>query len=156
MVGQNHVRRVSLCYQGSDNPVNPVEFFLGQVNAFPGRNEKFFVDPLCHSGIVVILGLQGAFIPGFWTAVTYEGCFFYLPAVFTFKTAAHIVALMAGSAHVVTDENFIACVGLFTMESVDAEVVWVVKTATVPCIDGSMTPYLLGNGGRILAGIFGY
>lgn len=156
MVSQNHVRRVPLFYQGSDNSVNPVELFLGQVNAFPGRSEKFFVEPLCCPGIVVIFGLQSAFIPGFRTAIAYERCFFYLSAVFTFKTAVHIVALVAGSAHVVTEEDFIACIGLFTMESVNTEVVWIVKTATIPCINGSMTSYLLGNGGWILAEIFGY
>ena len=77
-------------------------------------------------------------------------------AVFTFKTAAHIVALVAGYAHGVTEENFIACIGLFAMESVNSEVVWIVKIATIPCINGSMTPYLLGNGGWILAEISMY
>ncbi|MEY8332492.1 hypothetical protein AALB53_05185 [Lachnospiraceae bacterium 47-T17] len=128
---------------------------MGQVNAFPGRSKKFLVGSLCNSGIVVVLGLQGAFVSGFWAAVTHERSFFYVKAMFTFKTAAYIIALVAGSAHGITDEDFIACIGLFTMESMNAEIMWVIKAATVPCVDRSMAENFLGNGGRILAQEFG-
>lgn len=62
---------------------------------------------------------------------------------------------MAGAALRIADNQLAAGVFLFTMIAMDAEVIRVVKAASVPGIDLSVPKDFLGNGSRILTEITG-
>ncbi len=72
---------------------------------------------------------------------------------FRFKARTDLIALMTGAACVITDDQLVAGIGLFTAEPMDTEVVRVVKTASIPGVDTAMTKDLLRDRRRILAEI---
>ena len=110
---------------------------------------------MCGAGIVIILCLDRALVSGPITAITDIRSLLYLLAGFPFKTWADIVTSMAGTAKGITDDELVAGVGLLTAETVDAEVVGIVKTAPVPCVYNAVLPNLFGDSGRVFAEIFG-
>lgn len=155
MIGQDHVRRLSLFDQRCNDFINLVKPFSGQVNSGSGRSEAFFINPLGCFSIVNIFGLNGAFVSWRFAAIAYERSLFNLSAVFPLKLAAYIIAFMAGPAFGITDYKFPAGIRLPTVEAVNAKVIGVIKTAAVPCIDNPVSPYFFGDGRRVLAKIFG-
>ena len=107
-------------------------------------------------GIVFVLCLDGTAVPGFITAVTDIRCFLYLSAGFAFEPWTNTVTSVTGTAERVTDHDLVTGICFFTVETVDTEVVRVIKAASVPCINGPVPPDLFGNGRGIFAEIFGY
>lgn len=128
---------------------------MGQIDTGAGIGEKFLIHSVSSPGIVIILCLDRALVPGFIAAVADIGSLLYLFAGFPFKTRTDIVASMAGTAEGITEDELAAGIGLPAVVAMDAEVVGIVKTAPVPCIYNAMLPNLLGDGGRIFAEIFG-
>lgn len=63
---------------------------------------------------------------------------------------------MTGTAERVTDHELVTGICFFTVETVDTEVVRVIKAASVLYINGSVPPDLFGNDRGIFAEIFGY
>lgn len=106
-------------------------------------------------GIVIILCLDCALVPGFIAAIADIRSFLYLFAGFPFKTRTDIVTSMAGAADGITEDELAAGIGLPAVVAMDAEVVGIVKTAPVPCIYNAVLRNLLGDGGRVFAEIFG-
>lgn len=155
MISQDHIRRLSLFDQRTDNAIQFPEFFFSQVNTGTGIREKFLIHSVCGVSIIIILCLDGALVPGLITAIADIRSLLYLPAGFPFKPRADIVAPMAGTAKSIADNKLVAGVGLFTMVAMDTEVVGIVKTAPVPCVYNTMFPNLFGDGGGIFAEIFG-
>ncbi len=72
---------------------------------------------------------------------------------FRLKARTDLVALVAGTAGRITDDQLVAGVFLLAPETMDAEVVRVVKTAPIPGVDLSVATDLLRDRGRILAEI---
>lgn len=108
-----------------------------------------------RGGIVVILGMDRASVPGLVAAVAHERGLFNPWAAFPFETRADAVALMARSAQGVANDELAAGVGFLTAVTVNAEVIRIVEAAAVPGVNGSVFPDLPGNGGRILAEVPG-
>ena len=75
--------------------------------------------------------------------------------MFKHKAFAVLVAYMTGVAEVVTDDQLIADIGSFTAEAMDAEVVGVVERTFVPGVERPVPADFFGDGGGILAEIFG-
>lgn len=146
---------MSLLDQRGDNLVDLVEPFSGQVNAGSGGCTEFFVKPLCSFGVIIIFGLYGAFVPWFFTAIANERSLLNPAAMFPFKTAADIVAFVAGSAFGIANDKLSAGICLLAMVAVSTKIIGVNKTAAVPCIDGSVPPYFFRDRGRVFAEIFG-
>lgn len=110
------------------------------------ENEEYIL-----SDISEYLKVKGSYA----VAIAYERCLLNLTAMFPFKTAANVVAFVAGSAFGITDDKLSAGIDLFSVEAVGTKIIRVIKTASVPCIDGSVPPYFFGNSRGIFAEIFG-
>lgn len=74
-----------------------------------------------------------------------------MTAGFFYKTRAYMVTFMAESAHVITDDELVAGIRLLAMESMYAEVVGVIETASVPGVLDTMPPNFFRDSRRILA-----
>ena len=151
MIGEDHVGGLSLFDQRSDNRINVMHFGSGFINTSPGRGTEFFVMALGSMSIVIILRWYGAqvFLSG--AAITDKGSPVQPSAGFLFKPRAHHVTFMAGTAQSITDDDLLTCICLFAAESVDTEVIRIIKASLIPCILDPMYPDLLGDSGRILA-----
>lgn len=68
----------------------------------------------------------------FLTSIADIWCFLDLPAGFPFKVGADTVAFMAGTAEGIADDQLATCICFFTVIPVDAEVVRIVETSSVP------------------------
>ena len=68
------------------------------------------------------------------TAVADVGRFLKACAGFFFKGGADLVALMAGTALTVTDEELVTYVGPAAAVTVDAEVMGIIEAPPVPCV----------------------
>ena len=90
---------------------------------------------------------------GLIAAVTDIGGLFDPAAVFRFKVRTDVVADVAGAAQGVTDEQLPTGILFPAFVSADTEVIGVIKTAPVPCIDSAVPPDLFRDGGWILAEI---
>jgi len=88
-----------------------------------------------------------------FAAVTDIGSPFDPAAVFRFKIRTDIVADVAGTAQGVTDNQLPAGVLFPAFESADTEVIGIIKTAPVPCINNAVAQDLFRDGGGILAEI---
>lgn len=141
MVGYDHIGGLSLRNQRSNNLVNLVEPFSSQVNAGSGGCTEFFVKPLGSFGVIIIFGLYGAFVPWFFSAIANKRGLLDPVAMFPFKTAADIVAFMAGSTFGITNNKLSTGICLLAMVAVFAKIIGVCKTAAVPCIDDPVAPY---------------
>ena len=85
-------------------------------------------------------------MPWFTAAIADVRSLFYLTAVFAFKTAADVVAAMAGTAQSVTDDQLVTGIRFPASVSVDTEVVGIIKTSAVPCVNNAVLPNLFGDG----------
>ena len=101
--------------------------------------------------IVLILGWYGAQVFLSEAAITDKGSPVQPSAGFLFKPRAHHVTFMAGTAQSITDDDLLTCICLFAAESVDTEVIRIIKASLIPCVLDPMYPDLLGDSGRILA-----
>lgn len=108
-----------------------------------------------RGGIVVILGMDGASVPGLVAAVAHERGLFHAWAAFPFETRADAVALMTGAAQGIADDELAAGVGFLTAVTVNAEVIGIVKAAAVPGVNRSVFPDLPGDGGGVLTEVPG-
>ena len=81
-------------------------------------------------------------MPWFTTAIADVRSLFYLVAVFTFKTAAYVVAAVAGTAQSVTDDQFATGIRFPASVSVDTEVVGIIKASVVPRVNNAVIPNL--------------
>jgi len=117
-------------------------FGLRHADALAGGDEKFLITPLGGFCIIVVLVLYGTGMTGLAAAIAHKGRLFNLPAAFAFEMAADIIAAMAGSAEFVTYGELFAGIHFFAMETMDAEVVWIVEASMVPRIHNPMAPDL--------------
>ena len=151
MVRQDHVRGLALFDERADGAVDGMKLGFRKVDALPGRRAELLVKALCDLGVVVILGLYGAEVPGPVAAVADVGCAVDPVAAFPFKAFADGIALMAGTARGIADDDLVAGIHLFTTKAVDAEVIRVVEASPVPDVDTPVKADLFGDRGRILA-----
>ena len=91
----------------------------------------------------------------FLTAVADKRSIIDPGALFKHKVLTVLVAYVTGAAEVVTDDQLIADIGSFTAEAMDAEVVGIVERTSVPRVERPVPADFFGDGGRILAEIFG-
>ena len=146
MVRDDHVRRLSLRYERGNGFIEVFKLFFGKIHPLSGRYEKFFVMALGCFGIVIIFGLYGTHMPGFTAAIADVRSLFCLPAVFAFKTAADVVAAVAGTAEGVTDDQLVTGIRFPSSVSVDTEVVGIIKTSAAACVNNAVFPNLFGDG----------
>lgn len=107
-------------------------------------------------GIIIVLRGYRAAVAGFLTAVADKRRSLKPVAGLAFKTLAGLIALRAGAAEPVAEEELLTYVLFPAAKTVDAEVAGIIETAVVPCIHVSMKPDLFGDGSRILTKKFGY
>lgn len=107
-------------------------------------------------GIIIVLRGYRAPVAGFLTAVADKRRSLKPVAGLAFKTLAGLIALRAGAAEPVAEEELLTYVLFPAAEAVDAEVTRIIETAVIPCIHVSMKPDLFGDGSRILAKKFRY
>ena len=105
---------------------------------------------VCESGIIVILVGDMTGVPGLMTAVADKRSVIHSGTLFKDEVLAGSVALVAGAAKIVADDEFAADIGFPAFEAMDTEVVGVIEGASVPCIKTTVEPDLFGNRGRIL------
>ena len=105
--------------------------------------------------IVVILGRNVAFVSGLITAVADIRSFRKASALFQFKIITNLVTDGTGTTESIAKKDFLACIGFSAPKAVDAEVVWVIETTTIPSVGYSVFIDLIRNGGWILAEITG-
>ena len=77
-------------------------------------------------------------MPGLFTAVADIGCVFHPFAAFAFKTGTDAVAFVTGAALCITNDQFVTGICLFAAIAVYAEVIRIIKAASVPGIDSSV------------------
>ena len=70
---------------------------------------------------------------------------------FRLKAGTDLIALVTGAACLITDDQLVTGIGFFAPETMDAEVIGVVKTPSVPGVDLSVPNDLLRDRSRILA-----
>lgn len=92
----------------------------------------------------------------FITAIADIRSFLYLSAGLPFKTGVDIVTFMVGAVKCIIDEEFVVDIGLFTMVAMDAEVVGIVKTASVSGIYNEVFSDRIEDGRRCFAERVGY
>ena len=85
-------------------------------------------------------------MPRFAATVADVRSLFNLTAVFAFKADADVVAAVAGAAQGITDDQLVTGIRFPASVSVNTEVVGVIKTAVVPCINNAVFPDLFGDG----------
>ena len=127
-------------------------FLFGKIQTFPGGDKKFLILPLGEFRVVIILVRDGAFGDYFGAPVTDVGSLVEAGALFLYEMSAYLVALMAGGAFLVTDEQFVTDIDSLAGEAVNTEVVGIVER---PGIHGAVETDLFGDSRRILADIFG-
>ena len=88
-------------------------------------------------------------------AVTDIRCFFQTQALLLHKGGAGLVAFDAGGTVGVTDDNFVADVGTFALETLGAEIMKVLKGTLWLVTIQTVEAYFPGNRGGILAEVTG-
>jgi hypothetical protein len=101
-------------------------------------------------GIIIILCWYCTKVAFPGASVAYVRSFVQTGTGFFYKTRADTVAFVAGSAHGITDNQFVAGVCLFATKSVNAKVIRIIEAATIPSVQNPVEPNFLGDGGRIL------
>ena len=81
--------------------------------------------------------------------------FFETWTLFFYKGRADLVAFDAGGTVGVTDDNFVADVGTFALETLGAEIMRVIKNTLWVDIIQTVEAHFLGNRGGILAEVTG-
>ena len=142
MVRDDHVRGLSLRYERGNGFIELFKLFSGKIHPFSGRYKKLSVMALGCFGIVIIFGLYGAHMPGSTAAIADVRSLFYLPAVFAFKTAADVVAAVAGTAEGIADDQLVTGIRFPAFVSVDTEVVGIIKASVVPRVNNAVIPDL--------------
>lgn len=155
MIGKDHVGGLSLLDQRTDDPVNGMQLLFCKIQSFPGGCPQFFIQTLCDLGVVIILGTDPAKMPGLITAITDIRSLFNTFTQFRLKARAYLVALMAGTAKGITQDEFVTGIRLFTMKAVNTKVVRIVEGASVPGVDLPVKPYLFRDSGGIFAEVTG-
>ena len=96
---------------------------------------------MCNGAVVALLGTSIADIRSLVQAIT---------ALFV-EVLAGLIAGRAGCAFDTTEDDLAAGIGLFTVITMDTEILSIIKGAFVIPVGQPMCLYLLGNGSRILA-----
>ena len=122
MIRNDHVRRLSLCDQRPDNLIHVTEFLGGHINSCSCRYKTLCVVPVSRDGIVVVLGLDRASVPGSFAAVADKGSFRDTQTVLLFKARTYAVASQAGLAVDVAYLDLLAGVHLLATEAMNTEV----------------------------------
>ena len=66
--------------------------------------------------------------------------------MFAFKTAADVVAAVAGTAEGIADDQLVTGIRFPAFVSVDTEVVGIIKTPAVEGVNNTVFPNLFGDG----------
>lgn len=151
MIGQDHVRGLSLFDQRLYDTVQVPEFFCGQINPGSGNGKQFLILSLGSFGVVIVFSVDRASVSWLITAIADIGSFLNMGTVFPFEARTDVVASVTGAAESIADDHLTAGIGLFAMVAVDTEVIGVNKAASVPGINNSVFPDFLGDRGRIFA-----
>ena len=96
---------------------------------------------MCNSAVVNLFGASITDIRSLVQAIT----------AFFFEVLAGLIAGRAGCAFDTTEEDLAAGIGLFTVITMDTEILSIIKGAFVIPVGQPMGLNLLGNGSRILA-----
>ena len=107
-------------------------------------------------GIVVVLGLDRASVPGSFAAIADKGSLCDAYAILFLKARTHTVTSQAGLTVDVAYLDLPAGVHLLAMEAVNTEVVRIDVAAFVIGINATIEHNLFGDRRRILAEILGY
>lgn len=134
MAGNARVGGLSLGHQRLHDGIDVVKLLARKGDAFPRRGKALRIHPVGRNGIVIILGGDGAFVPGLVTAVADIRSLIDPSALFPFKITAECIASAAGAARDVTEKESLTGIGFPAPEAMDAKVVRVIKTAHVPGI----------------------
>lgn len=132
MGGNDHVGGLTLGHQRLHDGIDIVKLPARKGEAFPRCGKAFRIHPVGRNGIVIILGGDGAFVPGLVTAIADIRSLMDPSALFPFKITAGCIASTAGAARDVTEKESLTGIGFPAPEAMDAEVVRVIKTAPVP------------------------
>lgn len=87
--------------------------------------------------------MNRAGMTSFGTTVADKWGGFYSYAVFLFKARTDAVAFVTGAAFVITDDHFVAGIGLLASIPMDTEIIRVIETPSVPGVDPPMPKDLL-------------
>ena len=98
MVSQDHIRGLPLFNQRVYNAVELPQLFWREINSGAGRGKKFLIMSLGGFGIVIILCMDGAFMPWFIAAIADKRSLLDLAAVLPFKFRADVITSVAGAA----------------------------------------------------------
>lgn len=134
-----------------DKPVLFEELFSGHVNAGSAAGKKLMVFPISEAGIIDILVCNGTFMECPVTAVTDVRGLIQTSAAFPDEIPAGLVTGRTGSALDAAEDDLVTDIGLAAMVSMDTEVFGVIKSAFMIPVAEAVFPYLLGDGGWILA-----
>ena len=110
---------------------------------------------MSSDGIVVEFKRNGAFISWGITPIADKWSFADPPALFEFKGFADLVTDMARAAEGITEKELLAGICLAASKFVNAKVIRIVETTSVPRIGDPVFKDLIGNGRWIFAEIFG-
>ena len=110
---------------------------------------------MCGDGVIVVLGLDGTLMARRAASVANKRGLRYACTILSLKTGADRITSQAGFTVDVADLNLSTGIRLLTVKTMDAEVVWIDKAATVECIHTPVEHHLLGDGGGILAKVLG-
>lgn len=132
MVGKDHIWGLPLLDQRSYRTVESPEFLWCQVHPGTGRREELLIMPLGGFGIVIVLCMDGTFMPWFITSITDERGFFDPGAVLPFEFGTDVIASVAGAAESIAEDEFPTGVCFFAVITMDTEVIGIIKTSPVP------------------------
>ena len=107
-------------------------------------------------GIIVVLGLDRASVPGSFAAVADKGGFRDTHTVLLFKARTYAVASQAGFAVDVAYLDLLAGIHLLATKAMNTEVVRVNEATFVVGINTTVEHNLFRDSGRVLAEILGY
>lgn len=149
MIGQDMIRRLSLLDQRCNDLVFLMQFPLCHVDAASGVPELFVVLSVCKTSVVGILMCNGAVVDLFGASVADIGSLIQAITAFFFEVLAGLIAGGARSAFDTAEDDLAAGIGLFTVITMNTEVLSIIKGAFVIPVGQAVSLDLLGNGGGI-------
>jgi hypothetical protein len=127
-----------------------MDFRSGAVNSGSGIRPQLFIGALSSPGIIIILCWYCTKVAFLGASVAYVRSLVQTRTGFFYKTRADTVAFVAGSAHGITNDEFVTGVCLFTTKSVYTKVIRTIEATTIPSVQYPVETNFLGDGCGIL------
>ena len=154
MIGEDHIRGLSLPDEGHDDLIHLKSLMPGKVDTGAGRGSFLLIFSLGKVRIIGVFVRDRAMTDLFRTAVADIGGFIKPAAVFPLKTRANLVAFRACPADTPADDKLITDICFLTAKTVDAKVVLIGEASLMVGICHPAETDLLRNGRRIFTQIF--